>query len=117
MNEPGFAPGGRANTALRTCVVNWFIMSNFESFSLIGMKPVRGSLWCTMRVGRLYRGTLRLAMTFWCGTAADSAVAGGIGRGESAGLARRGLGERLVDPSGDVCTTAQKQVDSACGRC
>ena len=43
--EPGFAPGGTANIALPTCVVNWFIMSNFESFSLIGMKPVRGSLW------------------------------------------------------------------------
>ena len=37
------APGGQANTALPTCVVNWFIRSNFESFSLIGIKPARGS--------------------------------------------------------------------------
>jgi hypothetical protein len=43
MYEPGLAPGGQANTALPTCVVNWFIMSNFESFSLMGIKPARGS--------------------------------------------------------------------------
>jgi hypothetical protein len=48
MNEPGFAPGGHANIALPTWVVNWFIMSNFKSLSLIGMKPVRGSLWCAI---------------------------------------------------------------------
>lgn len=41
--EPSFAPGGNARIALPTCVVNWFTMSNFASFALIGMKPVRGS--------------------------------------------------------------------------